>query len=158
MSKIFLAVIVIIIALGFYFVFQSFSAGNGQKTGEERETGTEINPNAENKEMKIEILKEGSGEQAKNDDNVSVHYAGTLENGEKFDSSVDRGEPFTFLLGAGRVIKGWDQGVLGMKIGEKRKLTIPPDLAYGELGTPGGPIPPNATLIFEVELLGVNQL
>lgn len=104
--------------------------------------------------VKIEILKEGTGAEAKNGSMVSVHYTGVLENGTKFDSSVDRGTPFEFALGAGQVIRGWDIGVEGMKIGEKRKLTIPSPLAYGERGA-GGVIPPNATLIFEVELLGV---
>ncbi|MFH1575871.1 MAG: FKBP-type peptidyl-prolyl cis-trans isomerase [Candidatus Nealsonbacteria bacterium] len=104
--------------------------------------------------LKIEILKEGAGEAAKNNDIVSVHYTGTLLDGTKFDSSVDRGQPFSFNLGAGMVIAGWDQGVLGMKAGEKRKLTIAPDLAYGASGA-AGIIPPNATLIFEVELLEI---
>lgn len=104
--------------------------------------------------LKIETLREGSGEGAKNDDLVTVNYLGTLEDGTKFDSSYDRGEPFVFYLSAGQVIKGWDLGVLGMKIGEKRKLTIPSELGYGQAGI--GPIPPNATLIFEVELLKIN--
>jgi len=85
---------------------------------------------------------------------VSVHYTGRLLTGRKFDSSLDRGQPFSFLLGGGQVIKGWDQGVAGMKVGGKRKLTIPPNLGYGARGA-GGVIPPNATLLFEVELLGV---
>lgn len=109
-----------------------------------------------NNSLKIEVLKEGNGEGAKNGDKVTVHYTGTLLNGIKFDSSVDRGQPFSFNLGAGQVIQGWEKGILGMKINEKRKLTIPPELGYGENGTPGGPIPPNATLIFEVELLKIN--
>jgi FKBP-type peptidyl-prolyl cis-trans isomerase len=96
----------------------------------------------------------GTGEAAVAGKNVSVHYTGWLENGKKFDSSVDRGQPFSFPLGAGRVIKGWDEGVQGMKVGGKRKLTIPSDLGYGSRGA-GGVIPPNATLIFDVELLGV---
>lgn len=96
----------------------------------------------------------GTGDVAVAGKTVSVHYTGWLENGKKFDSSVDRGQPFSFPLGAGRVIKGWDEGVQGMKVGGKRKLTIPSDLGYGSRGA-GGVIPPNATLIFDVELLGV---
>jgi FKBP-type peptidyl-prolyl cis-trans isomerase len=110
----------------------------------------------EKSELKIEVLKEGSGEGAANGNTVSVHYTGWLTDGTKFDSSLDRGQPFSFLLGQGSVIQGWEKGVLDMKIGEKRKLTIPAELGYGANGTPGGPIPPNATLIFEVELLGIN--
>ncbi len=106
--------------------------------------------------MKVEILKEGSKNAAKSGDTVTVNYVGTLENGTKFDSSIDRGTPFSFVLGQNRVIQGWELGVLGMKIGEKRKLTIPPELGYGAAGA-GGVIPPNATLIFEIDLLGINQ-
>ena len=104
----------------------------------------------------IEVLKEGNGAEAQSGETVSVHYTGTFENGAKFDSSLDRGAPFNFVLGSGQVIKGWDIGVLGMKVEEKRKLTIPPNLAYGSNGIPGA-IPPNATLIFEVELLGIEK-
>ncbi|MDI3465453.1 MAG: Peptidylprolyl isomerase, FKBP-type [Nitrospira sp.] len=96
----------------------------------------------------------GTGDVAVAGKTASVHYTGWLENGKKFDSSVDRGQPFSFPLGAGRVIKGWDEGVQGMKVGGKRKLTIPSDLGYGSRGA-GGVIPSNATLIFDVELLGV---
>ena len=96
----------------------------------------------------------GTGVEAVSGKSVTVHYTGTLTDGTKFDSSKDRGEPFTFNLGAGEVIKGWDQGVVGMKVGGKRKLTIPSELGYGTQGA-GGVIPPNATLIFEVELLDV---
>ena len=107
-------------------------------------------------ELEIKILKEGSGNQeAKSGDFVKVHYTGTLEDGTKFDSSLDRGEPFGFTLGVGQVIQGWDKGVEGMKIEEKRKLTIPPELGYGANGVPGT-IPPNSILIFEVELLEIN--
>ena len=106
--------------------------------------------------LKYEILKNGAGGEAKNGDEVLVHYVGTLENGTKFDSSRDRNEPFDFVLGTGAVIRGWDLGVLGMKVGEIRKLIIPADIGYGVQGTPDGRIPPNATLIFEVEFLGVN--
>jgi len=99
-------------------------------------------------------LKVGTGATAQAGQTVTVHYTGWLENGKKFDSSVDRGQPFSFPLGAGRVIKGWDEGVQGMKVGGKRKLIIPSALGYGARGA-GGAIPPHATLIFEVELLGV---
>ncbi|MGH2807174.1 MAG: FKBP-type peptidyl-prolyl cis-trans isomerase [Actinomycetota bacterium] len=103
--------------------------------------------------LKYEILECGEGETAEKGDTVNVHYVGTLADGSKFDSSRDRGEPFSFPLGAGQVIQGWDEGVAGMQIGELRELTIPPELGYGPQGT--GPIPPNATLIFEVELLEI---
>jgi FKBP-type peptidyl-prolyl cis-trans isomerase len=99
-------------------------------------------------------IKEGTGDVAKTGQTVTVHYTGWLLSGKKFDSSVDAGRPFSFKLGAGQVIKGWEQGVAGMKVGGKRQLRIPPDLAYGEGGYPGV-IPGNATLIFDVELLGV---
>lgn len=102
----------------------------------------------------IEVLKEDSGGVAKAGDTVFVHYTGWLTNGQKFDSSLDRGQPFSFQLGAGQVIKGWEQGILGMKVGEKRHLTIPPELGYGSRGA-GNMIPPNATLIFEVEMLEI---
>ncbi|MGH7803911.1 MAG: FKBP-type peptidyl-prolyl cis-trans isomerase [Candidatus Binatia bacterium] len=108
--------------------------------------------------LQYEDVKEGTGAEAKAGCNASVHYTGWLyENGQagkKFDSSKDRGSPFRFPLGGGRVIRGWDEGVQGMKIGGVRRLVIPPDLGYGARGA-GGAIPPNATLLFEVELLGV---
>jgi len=106
-------------------------------------------------DLKVEILTPGEGAVAEAGQKVSVHYTGWLTDGTKFDSSVDRGTPFEFPLGAGRVIQGWDKGVEGMKIGEKRKLTIPPEMGYGARGA-GGVIPPNAVLVFEVELLGLN--
>ena len=104
--------------------------------------------------LKIEKLVEGSGPSAKKGQTASVHYTGWFTDGGKFDSSVDRDAPFEFVIGAGQVIAGWDQGVATMKVGDKVKMTLPPDLAYGAAGYPGA-IPPNATLVFEVELLGL---
>jgi len=107
-------------------------------------------------QLQIEEIEVGSGAEATGaGQTVTVHYTGWLTDGTKFDSSVDRGDPFQFSIGVGMVIKGWDQGVAGMKVGGKRKLTIPPDLGYGASGA-GGVIPPNATLVFEVELLDVS--
>ena len=104
--------------------------------------------------LKYDDLVVGTGPEAKAGQSVTVHYTGWLTDGKKFDSSKDRKDPFVFPLGAGRVIKGWDEGVQGMKVGGKRKLTIPPGLGYGPRGA-GNAIPPNATLVFEVELLKV---
>ncbi len=114
------------------------------------------NPNASTADMKkLQITDEkvGTGTAAKKGDTVTVNYVGTLENGKQFDSSYSRNQPFTFTIGAGQVIKGWDLGVVGMKVGGKRKLVIPPDLGYGN--TAQGSIPANSTLIFDIELLSV---
>ncbi|MBI5323796.1 MAG: FKBP-type peptidyl-prolyl cis-trans isomerase [Ignavibacteriae bacterium] len=119
------------------------------KTETKGETGMITTPSG----LQYQDMKVGTGTEAKSGSKVSVHYVGTLTDGTKFDSSVDRGKPFEFNLGAGEVIKGWDEGVAGMKVGGKRKLTIPPDLGYGSRAI--GKIPSNSTLIFDVELLNV---
>ncbi len=106
--------------------------------------------------LKYEVIAEGNGAEPKPGDRVFVHYVGTLEDGTKFDSSRDRGRPFDFTIGQGQVIKGWDEGVGMMKVGDRRKLIIPPELGYGARGA-GGVIPPNATLIFDVELLRIGS-
>jgi FKBP-type peptidyl-prolyl cis-trans isomerase len=100
-------------------------------------------------------MRVGNGETAKEGSHVRVHYTGWLTTGKKFDSSVDAGKPFDFTIGNGEVIKGWEEGVAGMRVGGKRQLRIPPNLGYGAEGTPDGTIPPNATLIFDIQLLGV---
>ncbi|NMB48712.1 FKBP-type peptidyl-prolyl cis-trans isomerase [Candidatus Kuenenbacteria bacterium] len=130
------------------------TAANSTNTNSTNTPATNTNKLTEDvMELKSETLTEGQGEPIASGQTAVVHYTGWLTDGTKFDSSVDRGEPFEFVVGAGAVITGWDQGVLGMKVGEKRKLTIPSDLAYGDAGV--GPIPPKATLIFEVELLAI---
>jgi FKBP-type peptidyl-prolyl cis-trans isomerase len=176
---IFLIVIVLFIAIGaaYYFLKQNNNQPTANQTSASQATSSQPNDNqtltvsemnqqenntistnspaAEAKSLEIKITREGSGEGAKAGDKLEVHYTGTLKDGTKFDSSRDRGEPFTFTLGAGQVIKGWDQGMIGMKVGEIRKLTIPAELGYGDRGA-GTLIPPGATLIFEVELLKIN--
>ena len=119
------------------------------------ESGEEGEEQATASGLKYVETKVGDGPSPEAGKKVTVHYTGRLEDGTKFDSSVDRGQPFTFVIGVSQVIKGWDEGVMTMKVGGKRKLIIPPDLGYGEIGTPDGTIPPNATLIFDVELLEV---
>lgn len=104
-------------------------------------------------ELQIEEIVEGTGDSPLSGQTVVVHYTGWLTDGKKFDSSVDRGQPFKFKIGVGQVIQGWDQGVLSMKVGGKRKLTIPPEMAYGDRDVGNGLIPANSTLVFEVELL-----
>jgi FKBP-type peptidyl-prolyl cis-trans isomerase len=140
-------VAVLIIAAIAFFVMQGI-------TGKEPavEVSTDLVTTASG--LQYQDLVIGDGKEAVVGDNVSVHYTGWLEDGTKFDSSLDRGNPFEFTLGMGQVIQGWDEGVAGMKVGGKRKLVIPPDLGYGSTGA-GGVIPPNATLIFDVELIEI---
>lgn len=114
---------------------------------------TKIMDTTKVKDLKIEEIKVGSGREVKSGDTVVINYLGTLTDGTKFDSSYDRGQPFETQIGTGQVIKGWDLGVVGMKVGGKRKLTIPPSLGYGQQAV--GPIPANSTLIFEVELMDI---
>ena len=135
--------ILIILIIGIYAITR-FSSNNQSQASQATPT-----------DLVIEDLVVGTGDTAQTGDTVSVNYTGWLTDGTQFDSSYDRGQPFTFQLGVGSVISGWDQGVVGMKVGGKRRLTIPPDLAYGASGR--GSIPPNATLIFEVELVEINQ-
>lgn len=141
------AIIIALLAALVYF------ANQGKQTTSEVELG----PNAVTTDsgLRYEDLVVGEGAEAKAGDLVSVHYTGWLVDGTQFDSSVASGQPFEFQLGAGRVIAGWDEGVAGMKVGGKRKLVIPSDLGYGETGAGDGAIPPNAELIFEVELLEI---
>lgn len=129
----------------------SSSPNEASPSGEAVQGATALAPT----ELLIEDLKIGTGEATESGDTITVHYAGTLLTGEKFDSSYDRGQPFTTEIGMGKVIPGWDQGLLGMKVGGKRRLTIPAALAYGSLSRPG--IPANSALVFEVELLGVTK-
>lgn len=150
--------ITIILVIGI-FIYLAFPAKIEQKQIlEDNNLQNKLTPNMEsgeiNAQLKIVVLKEGSGPGATNGQAVHVHYTGKLTDGKVFDSSIGK-NPLTVTLGAGQVIQGWDIGILGMKVGEKRELTIPPQLAYGAQGFPGV-IPPNATLIFEVELVGLN--
>lgn len=168
MSKNILIIIICLVVISGLFIILQGSGNNdvsNMEVNNKNESskdltaaiGESLTPQGSGEEgLKIEILQEGTGEGAKNNDKVSVHYTGTLEDGIKFDSSLDRGTPFVFTLGIGQVIKGWDLGVLGMKVGGKRRLEIASELAYGTGGIPGA-IPPNATLVFEVELLGINE-
>lgn len=131
---------------------------SGQATAVPTQASTQIQGQTQTMqnvtELKIEDIKVGSGDEVKSGDTVEVNYLGTFLDGRKFDSSYDRNQTFSFNVGAGEVIQGWDQGLLGMKVGGKRKLLIPSDLAYGERGA--GSIPPNTPLAFEVELVKIN--
>ncbi len=154
MKKIISIIIILLtIILSFYLL---------NKILEQKEVEQAVEENEEKEvviqeELVIDILEEGTGQEAQNGDSLKVHYTGTLEDGTKFDSSLDKGEPFVFTLGVEDVIKGWDLGLLGAKVGDKRKLTIPADLGYGDSGAAGGKIPPGATLIFEIEVLEISK-
>jgi FKBP-type peptidyl-prolyl cis-trans isomerase FkpA len=145
------AIIVILLSVIGYFAYGALTGGSSQATPTAAQTGMITTPSG----LQYQDLVVGDGAQAAAGDQVSVHYTGWLEDDTKFDSSLDRNQPFDFTLGQGMVIPGWDEGVAGMREGGKRKLVIPPDLAYGTSGYPPT-IPPNATLTFEVELLKVN--
>lgn len=132
----------------------AFDSSSNRKSGDLSNAVIDpMNPDGNLQELVVEDIKAGTGLEATNGKTVTVDYKGTLTDGTQFDSSYDRGEPFSFVLGTGYAIKGWDLGLVSMKVGGKRKLTIPPDLGYGN--RPAGTIPPNSTLIFEVELLKV---
>jgi FKBP-type peptidyl-prolyl cis-trans isomerase len=145
----------LLVGVGIFFLTTSGGSPSAQvNPSQAPQVQTNTTQNASpSGELKIEDETVGSGAEAKTGDTVSVNYVGTLQDGTKFDSSYDRNQPFDFTLGSGQVIKGWDQGVVGMKVGGKRKLTIPPDLGYGAQAQ--GPIPANSTLIFEIELLNI---
>jgi len=145
-----LVILILIVVMGFVFL-----KPQEQFVQEQPALDNLQNINSQITTMQIETLNEGIGEGAKVGDNIAVHYTGTLENGTKFDSSLDRNEVFEYTLGQNRVIQGWEKGLLGMKVGEKRKLVIPPELAYGPNGVPPV-IPPNATLNFEIEMMSIN--
>lgn len=147
--------IVVVIGALYYFLDYRSKSPTAPSGAEQNQTMDTSQMPPIPSDLKIETLQPGNGAGAKNGDRVTVHYVGALTNGTKFDSSRDRGTPFVFTLGAGNVIQGWELGILGMKVGETRKLVIPSELGYGASGS-GGIIPPNATLIFEVELLKIN--
>lgn len=144
--------VILIVAVS---AFLAFKAIYKPKPSATQSPGSGANQVVTQSGLKYEDIVVGTGPAAKAGDTVSVHYTGTLEDGTKFDSSVDRGTPFEFTLGQGKVIAGWDEGIQGMQVGGKRKLTIPPALGYGAGGYPPV-IPANATLIFDVELLSIN--
>lgn len=140
-------------------LFMFFGFGGVQKVFNGQSSENSLNPIADinniNENSMTEENTNSDTKVAEAGDTITVHYNGTFENGTKFDSSYDRGQPFSFVLGAGLVIKGWDQGLIGAKEGEKKRLVLPPELAYGASGQ--GPIPPNTTLIFEVEVLDIEK-
>ena len=163
-----IVLVVVAAAVLIYLVFPEHPQTQPQVTKQEPPTVKDIptteaqtnlatnttNMQPESDKLKIEVIKEGTGVGAAKGQSISVDYTGKLSDGKVFDSSIPRGQPFTLILGGGQVIPGWEMGLLGMKVGEKRRLTIPPALAYGKNGI-GGVIPPNATLIFDVEMKSI---
>ena len=171
MKNIILAIIILVVVVGGFYLLSKMAnddAVNGiNLDGETAESDNSTDAQGESTanpeeqpnfvvgdKLRAEIMQEGTGEEAKSGDKISVHYVGVLEDRTKFDSSLDRGEPFVFNLGAGQVIQGWDLGVVGMKVGEIRRLYIPSEFGYGEQGA-GNLILPNSNLVFDVELLGI---
>jgi peptidylprolyl isomerase len=143
-------VIILVILAGIIYLLSEPVSQNNTPTNSQASSSA----SSPSSQLKVEDTKIGEGREVKSGDTVSIHYTGTLENGTKFDSSYDRKEPFETKIGVGQVIKGWDEGVVGMKVGGKRHLVIPPDLGYGPDGSPPA-IPPNSTLIFDVELVAI---
>ena len=157
MKSTYIVLACVVVLIGLYFMLDKPLDTKSNSTTTQTTQVTQTTKNMETTTLIIEDEKIGTGNEAKSGDTVTVHYVGTLTDGTIFDASRKRGDTgFTFVLGAGEVIKGWDQGVAGMKVGGKRKLTIPSDLAYGNRAV-GGVIPANATLIFEVELLNTGK-
>lgn len=149
-ARIVLLIGILGLLVGSFFIFH---LGDGYSSKQKTETVKTMQDNTKIDNLKIEDIKVGEGKEVKSGDTVVINYIGTLTDGKKFDSSYDHGQPFETQIGVGHVIKGWDLGVVGMKVGGKRRLTIPPDLGYGQQAV--GPIPANSTLIFEVELVDV---
>jgi len=157
MRNLWIGVAVVAVVVGIIFIRSNSSKRETSNTKSEEAaiiplSSPTIMP--ETTELQIEDLKAGEGAEVKSGDTLTVHYKGTLLNGTQFDSSYDRGQPFEVKIGVGQVIQGWDKGILGMKVGGKRKLVIPSELGYGKAGA-GNLIPPDATLVFEIELLEI---
>lgn len=154
-NNIIIVLVVLILGLGAIVLITAKDLPD--KESDQNIVTTKEDQNVNMEELKIKDIETGEGEAVEEGDSVLVHYSGRLEDGTVFDSSYERDEPFPFTVGEGRVIEGWEKGLIGMKIGGKRELTIPPEMGYGEAGTPDGTIPPNSTLIFEVELIEIRS-
>lgn len=166
MSKntlIYLSIILLVVIMAWFFVKKFRSVSNNPEPNSLVKDEEKVMPGNNSvielpDGLEVQDIVIGSGQEAKNGNTISAHYLGTLSSGQKFDSSYDRGEPFSFVLGRGEVIKGWDLGLVGMRVGGKRKLVIPPELGYGNRNVGNGVIPPNSTLYFDVELVSVEIL